>query len=95
MIYNQGKSCVSNNGNLSETFNIERSEWQGDPISPLVFILGLEILFITLRSDSNIKRIKIVNNERKLTAFADDASYFMKDRTSAENQLKQSNNFLT
>ena len=34
LIYNGGKSCISNNGNISETFDIERSARQGDPISP-------------------------------------------------------------
>ena len=46
-------------------------------------ILGLEIVFISLRSDENIKGIKIENNELKLTAYADDASYFMRDEISA------------
>ena len=57
IIFTGGKSCISNNGNISETLLIERSTRQGDPISPLIFILGLEILFITLRSDENIKGI--------------------------------------
>ena len=74
IIYNGGKSCVSNNGNMSEAFNIERSTRQGDPVSPLVFILGLELLFITLRSDENIRGIKIENNELKLSSYADDAT---------------------
>ena len=86
-IYTNGKSCISNNGNLSETFDIERSTRQGDPISPLVFILGLELLLVTIRSDENIKGIRIENNEIKLTAYADDASYFLKDRSSVENLL--------
>ena len=89
IIFNGGKSCVTNNGHISEPFDIERSTRQGDPISPLIFILGLEILFITLRSDGNIKGIKIENNELKLTAYADDASYFMRDKISAENLLKK------
>ena len=45
-------------------------------------------MFITLRSDENIKGFKIQNNELKLTAYADDASYFMRDKMSAENLLK-------
>ena len=61
-------------------FEISRSTRQGDPISPQIFILGLEILFIALRSDENIKGFKIENNEIKLTAYADDASYFLKDK---------------
>ena len=87
VIYNGGKSCFSNNGFISKTFEIERSTRQVDPISHLVFILVLEILFIHLRSDPNIKGIKIVKNEVKLTSYADDASYFMKDKISAETLL--------
>ena len=51
IIYTGGKSCITNNGYISEKFDIFRSTRQGDPISPLIFILGLEVLFITLRSD--------------------------------------------
>ena len=88
-IFNEGKSCISNNGFISEKFNIQRSTRQGDPISPLIFILGLEILFIILRADENIKGVKIEKNEIKLTAYADDASYFLRDKKSAENLLIQ------
>ena len=38
-----------------------------------------------MRSDENIKGIKIENNELKLTTYADDASYFMRYKSSAEN----------
>ena len=84
IIYNGGKSCITNNGHISECFDINRSTRQGDPISPLVFILCLEILFITLRSDENIQGIKIEKNEIKLTSYADDATYFMKNKQSTE-----------
>ena len=73
IIFNGGKSCISNNGNISETFDIKRSTRQGDPISPLIFILCLEILFITIRSDENIEGFRVENNELKLTSYADDA----------------------
>ena len=53
----------------------------------------MEILFITIRSDKNIKGFKIKNNEFKLTSYADDASYFMKDKNSAENLLCTIKNF--
>ena len=82
-LYNGGKRCITNNGNLSEIFSIERSTRQGDPISPIVFILGLELLLVSIRSDYNIKGIKIENNELKMTTYADNVSYFMKDDTSA------------
>ena len=58
-----------------------------------MFILVLEILFICLRSDPNIRGIKIVKNEVKLTSYADDASYFLKDKSSAEKLLLVINQF--
>ena len=88
-IYCKGKSCITNNGNISEPFDIKRSTRQGDPISPLVFILGLEILLIAIRSDENIRGVRVEDNEIKLTAYADDASYFLRDKFSAENLLQK------
>ena len=46
-----------------------------------------EIIFIILRGDNNIRGVKIEKNEIKLTAYADDASYFLRDKYSAENLL--------
>ena len=89
VLYKGGKSCIGNNGYISESIAIERSTRQGDPISPLVFILGLEILFIVLRSDENIQGLKVENNELKFTAYADDSTYFMKNKISAELLLNQ------
>ena len=54
VIFNGGESSITNNGHISGKFKINRSTRQGDPISPQIFILGLEILFIALRSDENI-----------------------------------------
>ena len=88
VLYNGGKSCITNNGHISECFEINRSTRQGDPISPLVFILCLEILFITLRSDPNIQGIKVEKNEIKLTSYADDATYFLKNKQSTKALLK-------
>ena len=93
LIFNEGKSCITNNGRISEKFEIHRSTRQGDPISPLIFILGLQVLFITLRSDENIRGFKIENSELKLTSYADDASYFLRDKKSAELLLSRIDNF--
>ena len=52
-------------------------------------MLGLELLFITIRSDPNIKGVKIDgNNEIKLTAYADDSTYFLRNKQSAEVLLR-------
>ena len=77
IIFKGGKSCIANNGYISENFEVQRSTRQGDPISPLIFILGLEILFLVLRADENIRGVKVEKNEIKLTAYVDDASYLL------------------
>ena len=69
IFFNGGKSCIANNGFLSEKFDIKRSCRQGDPISPLVFILGLEILFIAIMSDKNIMIKCFPNHYQKLNNF--------------------------
>ena len=87
ILFKGRESRISNNGYLSDKFKIRRSTPQGDPISPLIFIMGLEILFIIVRADENIKGIKLEGNEIKLTSLADDASYFVKDERSGFNLL--------
>ena len=57
-------------------------------MSPYLFILALEILFIQVRGDSSIKGFRIKQFEIKLTAYADDATFFVKDAQSPRKILK-------
>ena len=93
IILTDGESRVSNNGFLSNKFKIKRSTRQGDPLSPIIFVLGLEILFIAIRADKNIRGVVLNGQEVKLTAFADDATYFLKDEHSASNLLSTIESF--
>ena len=45
---------------------------QGDPISPYLFTIVVEILAIAIRQNEEIKGINIGNEETKLLQFADD-----------------------
>ena len=47
------------------------------------FILTLEVLFILVRSDSQIEGMMVFGKEVKITAFADDATYFLLNIASA------------
>ena len=60
----------------------------GDPLSPYLFILAPAILFIKVRGDSSIKGFRIKQFEIKLTAYADDTTFFVKDAQSLKKILK-------
>ena len=100
-LYNNGRSCVMNNDFKSDYFSIERSCRQGDNLSPYCFILVLEILLNVLRSDENIQGIKIENRagengteqEVKLSSFADDCTYFLRNKDSIGHLLQHIRNF--
>ena len=55
---------------------------QGDPLLPLLFILGLEILACSIRKNDKIQGIQIDNSEVKLTRFADDLTCFLRNISS-------------
>ena len=76
------KNCVMNNGSSTGFFKIQRGTKQGDPLSPYLFISVLEILFIQIRNDKAILGFKIGDIEIRLTAFADDSTFFVRDKQS-------------
>ena len=77
--YNNIYSCVSNNGFATAHFDIQRGVRQGDPLSPYLFIIVLETLASTIRSDNDIRGIMVDGQEIKLGLFADDLPWFLKN----------------
>ena len=71
-LYKNANSNIHVNGQYSNWFEIKRGVRQGDPFSPYLYLIGAEILSIMLRSNSEIKGIKIKNEEYLLSQFADD-----------------------
>ena len=83
-----GSSCVMNNGVSTECFNLERGARQRDPLSPCPLILCLETLFIQISNDKSIRGFKFGKIEIKLTSFADDITFLVKDTQSLRKILK-------
>ena len=74
--YNNLSSCVINNGLFSKPFKLERGVRQGDPLSPYLFVVAIEILAISLRTNEHVEGIKIDNDEIQTLLYADDMTYF-------------------
>ena len=75
--YNNLSSCVLNNGFSTAPFDIQWGVRQGDPLSSYLFIIVLEILTISIRSNKNVQRIMVDGEEIKLELFADDLTAFL------------------
>ena len=86
-LYSGAQSCIISNGHCSNFFDVKRGVRQGDPLSPYLFIIALEIMSAAMKNDPNINGIKIDQSEYLLSQYADDSSLLLDDD---ENSLKQS-----
>ena len=76
LFYTDAKSCVTNNGYMSDFFLINRGVRQGCPLSPYLFIICIELLSYEISHNINIRGVNIAGNEVKESLFADDATFF-------------------
>ena len=79
LLLNDRKNCVQNGGYLSEFFQMDRGVRQGCPISPLLFIITLELLARNIRNNDKIKGLQFSEINVKIKLYADDATLFLRD----------------
>ena len=90
---NKWELCVINGEITIKYFKLEKGARQGDPVSPYLFILCLEILFMLIKNNKNIKGINMVGNTFLYTAYADDSTILLKDKNSFKEVLSTINYF--
>uniref|UniRef100_A0A803TNY9 Reverse transcriptase domain-containing protein n=1 Tax=Anolis carolinensis TaxID=28377 RepID=A0A803TNY9_ANOCA len=78
-IYEDQTANIWVNGQSSNKIRVEKGTRQGCPLSPLIFVMSLELLLNNLRDDDNLKGLKIGKETYKLRAFADDLVCIIED----------------
>ena len=74
-IYQNTLAAVQYNGRVSRFFEVSRGVRQGCPLSPLLYLLGAEILARAIRENKKIKGIPTGKNQQfKISQFADDTA---------------------
>lgn len=76
-LYANPKVRVKVNGHLLDAFPIYNRTRQVCPLSPLLYILTLELLLCCIRANTDIKGIRIRDREFKIAALADDILLFL------------------
>ena len=93
ILYNDSQSAVTNNGFITQFFNLQRGVRQGCPLSVYLFLLVAEILAIKIRSQENIRGISIKNTTIKISQMADDTTIFLENKEPIPHLLQLFDNF--
>ena len=95
ILYKDISSAVIVNGHVSNSFPVQRSVRQGCPLSPLLYVICLEPVLHAIRNDTDIQGLHVpgVSAPCKLSAFADDCKFFLKNSTSAQRVISHFQTF--
>ena len=77
LFYNNVRSSVNINGNISKSFPLSRGVRQGCPLSPLPYVLVIEVLACNVRANPSIRGLCLPGCPSPLpciSLYADDAS---------------------
>jgi len=73
--YNDIDSRVINNGNISSGFKPSRGVRQGCPLSPMLFVISIELLSLYMKRKSNLEGVMGKSGNYLISQFADDTSF--------------------
>ena len=69
------ESCIINGGITTKCFKREGDTRHGDPISAYLFISLLEVVFAVIKSNQNIDKLRIFDDNFLHTAYASDITF--------------------
>ena len=78
VLYRDKELRVVNNGHASEVVYPTNGVAQGCGLSPMLYILVMEILALSIRNNEDIRGISLPSFEKKLSMLADDALLTLK-----------------
>lgn len=87
-IYSDPRAAVLTNGLVSPFFSLQRGTKQGDPLSPLLFMLFLEPLAATIRINRSIRGVLHSSEEQKMFMYGDDILLLVQEFQRFYPQLK-------
>ncbi len=80
MLYKDINSSISLSFGTSQRFNTSRGIRQECPISPLLFILAVEMLAILIDNNSNFDKLNVFGRQIVLSQLADDTVIVLRDQ---------------
>ena len=86
-IYYKPPANIILNGEKLKAFPLRSGTRQGYPLSPLLFIIGLEVLATSIREEKEVTGIWIGKEEVKLSLFADDMILYIENPKDATRKL--------
>ncbi|XP_042308406.1 ubiquitin-like-conjugating enzyme ATG10 isoform X1 [Sceloporus undulatus] len=78
-IYSNQTAQIRINREKTNKIKIKRGTRQGCPLSPLLFLLTIELLIKRVREKPDIQGVKLKNSKIKIRAFADDVAIIIED----------------
>ena len=83
MLYKERNIYISNRGELSTKLRAGRGCPQGDPLSPINFIVAIELFAARIRYNDNITPISVLDCDKKLNLVADDVLFMYQNSVRA------------
>ena len=87
------ESCIINAGITMSYFSLEKGARQGDSVSAYLFILCLEVLFLLVKANHKIRGLNIFQYTYLYTAYADDTTFFLKNKNSIRQLMETLSTF--